>query len=120
MPSLAGRGHVRHSDRSGVAAAELQTYRGLSGLDSALYVTAAVNARTTLWSQQQRPWAVAAFVSIAALGAKVAYELTTGQTLFVDAASEGFVPVPLAHAAGAIAGLLAARPALSRYLLPGV
>jgi rhomboid family GlyGly-CTERM serine protease len=86
----------------------LATYRGLSGLDSALYVTAAVTLGLRLWRDRRRAWAVAAFASLAALGAKVAFELATGQALFVDAASLGFVPVPLAHATGAAAGMLAA------------
>lgn len=88
----------------------LPTYRGLSGLDSALYVTAAVTLGQRLWRNGQRTWGAVAFASVAALGAKVAYELATGQALFVDAASLGFVPVPLAHAVGGLAGMLSALP----------
>jgi rhomboid family GlyGly-CTERM serine protease len=86
----------------------LETYRGLSGLDSALYVTAAIALGQRLWTEGRRRLGIAAFASVAALAAKVAYELLTGQTLFVDAAALGFVPVPLAHAAGAVAGGVAA------------
>lgn len=55
-----------------------------------------------------------AFASVGALAAKLAYELSTGQALFVDAARLGFVPVPLAHAAGALAGMLAVLPPARR------
>jgi rhomboid family GlyGly-CTERM serine protease len=86
----------------------LSTYRGLSGLDSALYVTAALGLAQRLWADGRRRWAVAAVGSVGALLAKVAYELATGQALFVDAASLGFVPVPLAHLTGGVVGMLAA------------
>jgi rhomboid family GlyGly-CTERM serine protease len=85
----------------------LATYRGLSGLDSALYVTGALALGGRLWSEGRRSVGIAAFASVAALAAKVAYELATGQTLFVDAASVGFEPVPLAHVTGALAGMVA-------------
>jgi hypothetical protein len=88
----------------------MQTYRGLSGLDSALYVTAAVTLGLRLWRHERRLAAAAALVSVLGLAGKVAYELATGAALFVDAAGLGFVPVPLAHATGALAGLLAALP----------
>ena len=85
----------------------LPTYRGLSGIDSALYVTGALALAQRLFREGRRFVGIAAFASVAALAAKVAYELATGQTLFVDAAGVGFVPVPLAHVAGAVAGMLA-------------
>jgi len=87
---------------------ELPSYRGLSGLDSALYATAAVALGRRLWADGRHAWAAAAIGSLAALFAKVAYELATGQALFVDAAGMGFVPVPLAHATGGLVGMLAA------------
>jgi len=86
----------------------LQTYRGLSGLDSALYVTAAVTLGRRLWTRGRRLSAAAAFLSVLGLAAKVTYELATGQALFVDALTLGFAPVPIAHATGGLAGGLAA------------
>ena len=86
----------------------LETYRGLSGLDSALYVTGALALGQRLWTEGRRSLGMAAFASVAALAAKVAYELATGQTLFVDAARLGFAPVPLAHVTGGLVGMLAA------------
>ncbi len=84
----------------------LQTYRGLSGIDSALFTLLAM----MLLSQaaRDRRWAVVALMSIglAALIGKTAYELVTAHALFVDSAGR-FVPVPLAHAVGAICGVIA-------------
>src|SRR5689334_13537921 len=81
----------------------LETYRGLSGLDSALYVTGALALGERLWTEGRRSLGMAAFASVTVLAAKAAYELATGQTLFVDAARLGFVPVPLAHVTGGLA-----------------
>jgi hypothetical protein len=86
---------------------ELETYRGLSGLDSALYVTGALALGQRLWTEGRHSLGVAAFASVAALVAKAVYELATGQTLFVDAARLGFVPVPLAHVTGGLVGMFA-------------
>jgi rhomboid family GlyGly-CTERM serine protease len=95
---------------------QLQTYRGLSGIDSALFVILgtlmlknSVDARQTCWI-----WATAA----AMLGfvLKTLYELTAAQTIFVDSAAAAMIPVPLAHIVGGLAGLIAAlaHPAHNR------
>ena len=84
--------------------ADVATYRGLSGIDTGLFVwyaglrlIAAVNRRdvsaSVLW----------AFPSVGLVG-KLLYEAATGQTLFVD--SSGFVPLVQAHLAGVVIGLL--------------
>ncbi len=86
---------------------ELSTYRGLSGIDSALYVTGALALGQRYWSEGRRSLGTLAFASVAALAGKVAYELATGQTLFVDVASAGFEGVPLAHVTGGLAGGMA-------------
>jgi rhomboid family GlyGly-CTERM serine protease len=85
----------------------LPTYRGLSGIDSALYVTGALALGQRLLGERRRALGIASFASVAALAGKVGYELATGQTLFVDAASVGFEAVPLAHVTGAVAGVVA-------------
>lgn len=78
----------------------LVAYRGISGIDSALFglVVAA------LW--QQSPVKVgrwlAAIAGICFLG-KTLYEQVTGMTVFVDGASM-FVPVPSAHLVGFVTG----------------
>jgi rhomboid family GlyGly-CTERM serine protease len=77
-------------------------YRGLSGLDSALFVLLA----TRLLCQELagRSWrsAVPFAAALALFLAKAGFELATGSTVFV--AGGDFVPVPLAHIVGAVCG----------------
>jgi membrane associated rhomboid family serine protease len=78
------------------------TYRGLSGLDSALFAL-------LLMMESRRSWIVA----LCAIGfaMKLIFEMTTGTTLFVG--SDAFVAVPVAHLAGAVVGVV-----VSRFLSP--
>jgi len=84
---------------------EITAYGGLSGLDSALFVLAAV----TLLRQQrrERDWAgtVAGGVLLLVFAAKSTYEFATGNTVFVGDQA-GMTPVPLAHTVGAVLGAL--------------
>lgn len=83
----------------------LECYRGLSGLDCALFglVIAALWRRPSghgRWSSAQ---------SLALLGgvafmAKTCYELATGGTLFVEPGAAAFVPVISAHLTGFVSG----------------
>jgi rhomboid family GlyGly-CTERM serine protease len=75
-------------------APNVTTYRGLSGLDSALFALL-----LTMESRRSRLVALCAI----AFAMKLLFEMTTGSTVFVSAA--GFVPVPVAHLAGAMVGL---------------
>lgn len=84
----------------------LVSYRGLSGIDSALLVLA-----TLLLSHHakvrdpSRLWWIP-LVALFLFGAKLIVEASTGQALFVEAV-EGIRVVPWAHLAGALGGLLA-------------
>ena len=90
---------------------EMATYRGLSGLDSALFTLLAA----TIWRESRRDgrWKLAAvaLAAAAAFLAKAAYESATGTTLFVDSSTAGFIPLASAHliggAIGTLAGLMA-------------
>ncbi len=89
------------------------TYRGLSGLDSALFMAlvvdqVAVAARRRAWTM-----AVGPIIAFAGLSAKFAFEAVTGQAVFV-ASGAAFVPVPSAHVAGALAGAIAALVGVAR------
>lgn len=88
-----------------IAHPELQTYRGLSGLDSALGILLCV----LVWREGRRDrralLAAAAAVALLAFVAKIVFELTTGTAAFAD--SGDFFPVPVAHAVGAVLGALA-------------
>jgi rhomboid family GlyGly-CTERM serine protease len=76
-------------------APDVTTYRGLSGIDSALFALL-----LTMESRRSR------LVALCAIGfaMKLLFEMTTGATVFVSAAD--FAPVPVAHLAGAIVGLV--------------
>jgi len=96
---------------------DLERYRGLSGLDAALFVLLAAGLlRRDLAAGRRRSVALPAALLLAFAG-KVVYEAATGATLFVDSAAD-FVPVPLAHlvggACGGVAAALGTRPPASR------
>ena len=80
----------------------LQTYRGLSGLDSALFGMLigyfASKKGETANGVQLAAWALAILFV-----AKVAIEIVTGTTIFVEH-NASFTPAPLAHLIGVIIG----------------
>ena len=80
-------------------APELLSYRGLSGIDSALAAAVAVGLYNSASKPSERALPAALLV---ALAAKIAWEFATGGTLFVTA--DSYVGVPLAHLTGAIVG----------------
>jgi rhomboid family GlyGly-CTERM serine protease len=85
----------------------LQSYRGLSGIDSALFVLLAVDLlRCHARKGGRRGVAVGVGAVLVLFAGKIVVELMSGRTLFVDSTAAGMVPVPLAHLAGAGAGLL--------------
>lgn len=84
---------------------DMELYRGLSGIDSALFMLALTFVLREGYSQ--RDWRNVAIAGAlgAAFCAKVAFEAVTGVTLFVDSSAAGFTPIPLAHGVGAVVGL---------------
>jgi rhomboid family GlyGly-CTERM serine protease len=98
---------------------EMATYRGLSGLDSALFTMLIA----MVWKESRREgrWglSIAAVAAGGAFLAKALYETATGATLFVDSSAAGFVPLASAHliggAVGAIVGLLPNRTRMSKF-----
>ncbi len=90
----------------------MERYRGLSGLDATLFVLLAAALLRRDLAAGGRLRAAVALALLLAFAGKVAYETLTASTLFVDAASSGFIPVPLAHTVGGACGLAAA-------LIPG-
>ncbi len=79
---------------------ELFHYRGLSGIDSALFGLLAASRlkRAAKRAEWRRCLILGACLSLFA--SKVAYETISGSALFVNGAEAGLVPVPLAHAVG--------------------
>lgn len=95
---------------------ELATYRGLSGIDSAVFVLLAVTLFHRFRAEGDRLWTWACLVMLAGFTAKVAFELVSGGALFVDSQACQMQPVPLAHVVGGLLGLICTLPLLKRDL----
>ncbi len=85
---------------------EMATYRGLSGLDTALFALLGVMMLSEKRREGSCGWVAVIFLLLLGMVAKIAWEFLTGGTIFVDSSSDQFVPVPLAHLVGAAVGLL--------------
>jgi rhomboid family GlyGly-CTERM serine protease len=83
----------------------VEFYRGLSGIDSALFVLVAAGLLRDAAATRGRFTAVAASAALTGFVLKVAWEVSTGSALFVNDSGAGFECVPLAHALGAAVGL---------------
>jgi rhomboid family GlyGly-CTERM serine protease len=81
-------------------------YRGLSGLDSALYVFVLLEL---IKKQSTKTKSAALWMMLISFTAKVAYEFMTGNTLFVQSMGPNISGVPLAHLVGGITGAIFAR-----------
>jgi hypothetical protein len=87
---------------------DLPVYRGLSGLDTALFAFLAASIYQDARTFGDRALGAVAKWALAGLVVKTAYEVLTGDTLFVDSDAAGFIPLPTVHAVGAAVGLLIA------------
>jgi len=93
----------------------LHRYRGISGIDSALFFLLAVSVVRT--EAPTRPLlARAAIVLMAAFVAKMLFEQLTQSAVFANSAAANFVPAPIAHITGAFIGTaLAMTDSMRRY-----
>jgi rhomboid family GlyGly-CTERM serine protease len=80
---------------------QFSTYRGMSGLDAALFGLLAVDLLMGTRLHAVRAGIAAILLCFLA---KLDFEMMSGRAFFVDSAAAGFVPVPLAHAVGAAVG----------------
>jgi rhomboid family GlyGly-CTERM serine protease len=81
---------------------QFEHYRGLSGIDSALFALIA----GSLLCRRRAFSMVAASFALLAFGGKCMFELATSSTVF--AAGSAYAPVPLAHLVGLVVGLVVA------------
>jgi rhomboid family GlyGly-CTERM serine protease len=86
-----------------IAQPQFTTYRGLSGIDSALFGFVVAGVLATGWRERHRFSIAVGGLALAGFAAKCAYELLTGGTVFVET-GDTFAAVPLAHLLGAAAG----------------
>ena len=86
----------------------LSTYRGLSGVDAALYAFVVTTWAIQATEKKDRRALAVAGLLMSAIFVKFVYELTTGQAVFVNQVTTGTVVVPLAHCAGALVGSVCA------------
>jgi rhomboid family GlyGly-CTERM serine protease len=94
---------------------EIGRYRGLSGIDTALFVLLAVEIVRDAAREKKRLVAVAAGLLLVGFAAKTTYEAITGQTYFVDQQAAGFVPLVWDHVVASVIGAIAAFwPELTR------
>jgi len=84
----------------------LSTYRGLSGIDSAVFMLLAVTLLADSWDRRDWVWTAVCTVVMGGFAAKTGFEFATGNTLFVDSVASQMLPVPLAHVVGAAIGVL--------------
>ncbi|NOY42897.1 MAG: rhombosortase [Planctomycetes bacterium] len=86
---------------------DITTYRGLSGLDTAMFTLLATGLLCEAWRERNTLQTLATGGLLLALSAKTVYEAVTGQTLFVDQQAADFVPLVYDHIAGAAVGVAA-------------
>jgi rhomboid family GlyGly-CTERM serine protease len=86
--------------------AGVQQYRGLSGIDSALFTFGMLNSYDEARRAKQSNACRALTAMAMAFVGKILWELATGSTLFVDSSAAGFTPLPLVHAVGGCVGVL--------------
>jgi rhomboid family GlyGly-CTERM serine protease len=84
---------------------EITAYRGLSGVDTALFTLLAIELVRDARQDGNRMLAFAAGSLLVGFAVKTLYEATTGQTFFVDEHAAGFVPLVWDHVAAGVVGL---------------
>ena len=84
---------------------DMETYRGLSGLDSALFVLLAAPILAEKLKERSWGWVTLGVGFFVGFLLKTAYELATGAAVFVSSPTD-IASVPLAHAVGAAVGIL--------------
>jgi len=87
----------------------LTAYRGLSGIDAALFVGLAVAVSIDAWRAADRVWLLTGLACLTAFVCKLAYEFAADDVLFAGLSRLGVVPLPMAHVVGGLVGAIFAR-----------
>ncbi len=87
---------------------EIRTYRGLSGLDTALFALLGVMMCAESFRQGRHGRTTVTVLLLLGMVLKIGWEFYTDGGIFVRPPSDSFVPVPLVHLVGAVVGLAVA------------
>ncbi len=95
---------------------EITSYRGLSGIDTALFALLCTSKLASSYREGcQRSVALFLFLLLAMWG-KLLFEFSTGGVMFVR--NDNFSPVPSAHLCGALIGMVVGGLAWKRKMRP--
>jgi len=83
---------------------EIAAYRGLSGVDTALFAYLATALALAAARHRDAAGAGTGVLLLALIAGKILAEMASGSCLFVEA--DAFIPLPAAHLAGLLAGSL--------------
>jgi rhomboid family GlyGly-CTERM serine protease len=89
-----------------LAAPSVVSYRGLSGIDTAMFALLAGSILREKWTEGSWGWFFGCAALFGSMAAKIAFECVSGRALFVDAAAAEFSLVPLSHIGGAAVGAI--------------
>jgi rhomboid family GlyGly-CTERM serine protease len=87
---------------------DVKAYRGLSGVDTALFTLLATDLMRDAWNRQNYTLGFATLGLLVGLGLKTAFEAVTGHTYFVDEQTARFVPLVWDHAVAGVVGIVLA------------
>ena len=85
---------------------DIDTYRGLSGIDTALFTLLAIELMRDARRQRSGMLAIVTGALLLGFVAKTAYEAVTGQAMFVNQQSAGFELLVWDHIVAAVVGTL--------------
>lgn len=87
---------------------QFASYRGLSGLDSALFGLVCGRLVADGWRSRHDFSVAVGALALTGFALKCGAELASGATVFAADADAGYAPVPLAHVIGLVVGLASA------------
>lgn len=95
-----------------IAQPQFTTYRGLSGIDSALFGFVVARVIADGWRARHAFSIMVGGLALTGFAAKCIFELATRTTVFVETTA-AFAPVPFAHLLGLLAGAAVASGVLA-------
>ena len=83
----------------------IDSYRGLSGINTGLFTLVVLILLREKWRANERRWCYIACALLLGLGVKTIFELVTGATLFVQIPTSEFEPLASVHLVGIAVGI---------------